>query len=47
MFNIGEFKEVANKVPNYKSLPDEGKYNDIQKYMAVCVYKAELLLKSS
>ena len=26
MFNIGEFKEVANKVPNYKSLPDEGKY---------------------
>jgi hypothetical protein len=26
VYNINEFKEVANKVPNYKSLPDEGKY---------------------
>jgi len=40
MFNIGEFRGVANKVPNYKSLPDEGKYNDIQKgkiYGCLCL----------
>lgn len=26
MFDTNEFKEVASKVPNYRSLPDEGKY---------------------
>ena len=26
MFNIDEFKEIAEKLPTFKSLPNEGKY---------------------